>query len=163
MRRRIHWLAGLRRWRRRVSLAVLPAFVWYGVSATACFGMPVDGSAERHATAVPEHAQHAASAHSMHDSAAVHDHEGMPNCPHCPAPVNDDEPAGVPCISEGTPNANGPKASAAPDVFKLFAVMRLTTLPTTAVPPPLIRTVAPGDSPRVERTPLNIRHCVFLI
>jgi hypothetical protein len=109
-------------------------------------------------------AEHAASAHSAHDAAqAMHHHADMPNCSHCPTPVNDDQPAPAICLTQSTSNATGPTANNAPDIFKVFYVTRLTPLPSTAAPPPLIRTVAPRDIPQFEQTPLNIRHCVFLI
>jgi len=157
----MNWLAQFRRWRRRISVAVLPAFAWYSLSAAACFGMPAEASATHHHMASMEHA---AAANSAGDAAqAMHDHADMPPCSHCPTPVNDDQPAPAICLTQGTSNANGPTASATPDIFKLFYVTRLTVLPSTAAPLPLIRTVASRDVPQFEQTPLNIRNCVFLI
>jgi len=128
--------------------------------------MPLDVAAAHHSSemAAMGSAHHAASTHATRDSRnAGHDDAGMPPCSHCPPPADDHEPAPTLCATDSTPNANGPQASAAPDIFKLSSAARLTTLASPAPPPPLIRIVAPDDMLRCEQTSLNIRHCVFLI
>ena len=47
--------------------------------------------------------------------------------------------------------------------FKLFTESRLPAPSWTAAPPPPILAAVRTDAILVEQTPLNIRHCVFLI
>ena len=159
-----HWLAGLRRWRRIVGAAVLSAFAGSSVLASACFGLPLTAGAERYEVPVAAHADHAGSAHAARGAADhLHDHAGMPDCSHCPPAADDVDADLVLCATEGASNASAAHASPVPDSFKLFSHARFTTLPATAIAPPLILTTAPATAPRVEHASLNIRHCVFLI
>lgn len=126
--------------------------------------MPIDGVADRDETVVTAHVDHSGSPHAAHNSKENrHGHEGMPDCAHCPPAADDLDSAPAFCATEGTTNASATQPNPAHDNIKLFSHVRLTTLPATAAAPPPIRTLPPTDIPRVERTPLNIRHCVFLI
>jgi hypothetical protein len=154
-------IAGLRKRRRAVSAATVAAFAWWSLSASACFGMPL-GMADDEAPVVA-HVEHDMTAppatHAPNDR---HEHADMPDCAHCPPPAADSQSAPTVCATDGTSNVNGPKPSATPDLFKLFTQSRLPTLSWTAAPPPLIPTAAVSRVP-FEHTPLNVRHCVFLI
>jgi hypothetical protein len=156
-------IATFRRWRRTVSAAVLPAFAWWSLSAAACFGMPIDVAQDP--TPAVTHVDHDAhSPHAAHSTASdMHEHADMPDCAHCPPKADDGQSTPAMCLSDGTSNANGPKASATPDFFKLFSQSRLPTPLWTAASPPPIITALGTNAPRVSHTPLNVRHCVFLI
>ena len=110
------------------------------------------------------HIADTSSPHAAHGTATdMHEHAGMPDCAHCPPKADDSQSTPTICLSEGTSNANAPKASATPDFFKLFTESRLPTLSWAMPPPPPILTAVGPDAPYVEHTPLNVRHCVFLI
>jgi len=103
-------------------------------------------------------------AHATHGTADdMHEHAGMPDCAHCPPKSDDGQSTPPICLTDGTSNANAPKASAAPDFFKLFTESRLPAPSWTAAPPPPILAAVATDASPVEHTPLNVRHCVFLI
>jgi hypothetical protein len=156
-------IATLRRWRRTVSAAVVPAFAWWSLSAAACFGAPIDVAGDE--LPVVAHTHHdASSPHAAHGTeSSMHEHAGMPDCAHCPPKTDDGQSTPAMCLSDGTSNANGPKASATPDFVKLFTQSRLPTLSWTAAPPPPILAARGTDAPRAAHTPLNVWHCVFLI
>ena len=156
-------IATLRRWRRTVSAAVLPAFAWWSLSAAACFGMPIDVAGdEMPALAHVDHDAH--SPHGAHDTGSdMQEHADMPDCAHCPPKADDDQSTPAMCFSDGTSNANAPKASGTPDFVKLFTESRLPTPSWAAAHPPPILAAVATNAPRVEHTPLNVRHCVFLI
>jgi hypothetical protein len=155
-------IAALRRWRRAVSAAVVPAFAWWSLSAAACFGMPLDVAGG--AMPAVAHIDDASSSHAAHGTANdMHEHAGMPDCTHCPPKADDGQSTPTICVSDGTSSANAPKASATPDFFKLFTELRLPTLSWAAHPPPPILTGVGPHAPYVAHTPLNVRHCVFLI
>jgi hypothetical protein len=151
-------IAALRKWRRAVSAALVPAFAVWSLSAAACFGMPLDVGGEMPAVA---HAEHEHAAHGAAND--MPEHGGMPDCAHCPPKADDGQSTPTVCVTDGTSNASGPKASAAPDFFKLFTESRPPILLWTAAPPPPILATIDSDAPHVEHTPLNVRHCVFLI
>jgi hypothetical protein len=153
--------AYLRKLRRVIAVAVLPAFAWWSLSASACFAMATTTDQHEVSAISHDHADAAHAAHGAIDNA--HDHASMPDCPHCPVTADEDGSGPTICVAEGSPNANGPKASSAPDTLKLFCHARLTMLSWTAAPPPLIRFLETVHRPAIEHTPLNIRHCVFLI
>jgi hypothetical protein len=156
-------IAALRGWRRAVSAAVVPAFAWWSLSAAACFGIPLD-IAGREMPAVAHVDHDASSPHAAHGAANdLYGHANTPDCTHCPPEADGSQSTPKICLSDGTSNANGPKASAIPDFFKLFTQSRLPTLSWTAPPPPPILSAVRTDAPYVEHTPLNVRHCVFLI
>ena len=110
------------------------------------------------------HGDHGRSAHAMHDSnTTVHDHASDAKCPHCP-PSRDESQSAPACVTaDGTSNVSGKPASPAADHVKLLVLVRFMPLSWTAGPPPLIKTPLPVDVPLVAPTPLNVRHCVFLI
>jgi hypothetical protein len=113
---------------------------------------------------VVAHADHeAGSPHAAHDTASMHEHASTPDCPHCATQADDSQSTPTICVADSTSNANGSKATGTPDLFKLFTQARLATPVWTAAAPPLILTAASSVVPHVERTPLNVRHCVFLI
>ena len=126
--------------------------------------MPLD-VADDEMPAVAHADHHTSSPHAAHGTANdMLDHAGMPDCAHCPPKADEGQAAPTLCVTDGTPNANGPKASASsPDFFKLLTESRFTTLAWTAPPPPPILPAVDTDAPYVEHTPLNVRHCVFLI
>jgi hypothetical protein len=158
MRRQSRYsIAALRRWRRAISAAVVPAFACWSLTAAACFGMPLQVAGDE--TTVDTSSPHAA-----HGTANdVLDHADVPDCAHCPPKTDDGQATPTICVTDGTSTANGPKASAAPDFLKLFTESRPPTLSWTAAPPPPILTAVVTVAPHVEHTPLNVRHCVFLI
>jgi hypothetical protein len=156
-------IAAFRKWRRAITAAVVPAFAWWSLSAAACFGMPLDVAGGEMPNVA--HTHHDASSPHGADGAAndMHEHDGMPDCAHCPPKADDGQSTSAVCFSDGSSNASGPKASATPDFFKLLTESRLTTPSWTAAPPPPILPAVATDAPYVEHTPLNVRHCVFLI
>jgi hypothetical protein len=164
MRRHARYsIAAFRKWRRAVSAAVVPAFAWWSLSAAACFGMPLDVAGDE-IPAVAHADHHASSQHAAHGTANdMLDHAGMPDCAHCPSKGDDGQATPTICVTDGTSSANGPKTSATPDFFKLFAESRPPILSRTAAPPPPILTAAGTEAPHLEHTRLNVRHCVFLI
>jgi hypothetical protein len=158
------WLAGLRRWRRVVGVAVLSSFVSSSVLASACSAMPLGARAERYEAAAAALADYAQPAHSAHGAAQhLHDHAGMPDCSHCPPAALDVDADPALCVTEGVSTASVAHASPLPDSFKLFYHARFMTLTATATAPPLIGTARAAAAPPVARASLNIRHCVFLI
>jgi hypothetical protein len=163
MRRHAHYsIAALRKWRRAISLAVLPAFASWSLSAAACFGMPLQVANDE--MTFDSHVDHGMSSHSTDGTPShMHEHAGMPDCAHCPPANDDNQSPPTICVADGTSNATAPKASATPDLLKLCTQSRLPTLSWIAAPPPLILSAVVTNAPNVEHTPLNIRHCVFLI
>jgi hypothetical protein len=164
MRRHAHYsIAALRKWRRAISLAVLPTFASWSLSAAACFGMPLQVANDE--MTVDAHVDHdMSSSHSSHGTPSqMHEHSGMPDCAHCPPATDDSQAPSTICVADGTSNATAPKASAAPDLLQLFTQSRAPALSWVAAPPPLILSAVVTDAPHVEHTPLNVRHCVFLI
>jgi hypothetical protein len=127
--------------------------------------MPVDVTGDL--TPAVAHVDLDHDAHSPHvahgTGSDMHEHADMPDCAHCPPQADDGESTPAMCPSDGTSNASAPKASGTPDFFKLLTQSRLPTLSWTAAPPPPILAVRGTDAPRVSHTPLNVRHCVFLI
>jgi hypothetical protein len=164
MRRHARYsIAALRKWRRAISAAVVPAFAVWSLLAAACFGMPLDVAGDE--TSAVAHAEDdTASPHATHGTANdMHEHAGMPDCAQCPPKADDGQSTPTVCVTDGTSNASGPKASATPDFFKLFTQSRPPILSWTAAPPPPILAAVGTDAPHVEHTRLNVRHCVFLI
>jgi hypothetical protein len=164
MRRHARYsIAALRKWRRAFSVVVAPAFALWSLSAATCFGMPLQIGGDE--MPVVMHVDHAVSApHAAHGAADdMHEHAGMPDCAHCPPAADDGQSTPAICLTDGASNANGAKSSATPDLFKLLTQSRLPPLSWASAPPPLIGTAVVSDAPHVEHTPLNIRHCVFLI
>jgi hypothetical protein len=158
-RRTPHWFATLRRWRRGISVASLPALAWWSLSAAACFAMPMDrADAVKEMTA----SHHAESTPMAHDSNGMHDHAGMPDCPHCTTPPQKSDTSTPLCVAQATSSPSGSHANPNFDGVKLLAQARLT-LSSSAAPPPLISRLPAYTAPPAERTPLNVRHCVFLI
>jgi hypothetical protein len=160
-----YWLAAFRKWRRAISAAVVLAFAWWSLSAAACFGMPLDvGGPGDELPAVAHAAHDASSPHAAHDTANdMLDHAGVPDCAHCPPEADVGQATPTICVTDGTSNANGPKASASPDFFKLFTESRPPTLSWTAPPPPPILAAVGTEARHLAHTPLNVRYCVFLI
>jgi hypothetical protein len=156
-------IAAFRKRRRAILCAVVPAFAWWSLSAATCFGMPLRIAGDE-GIAVPHVAHDTSTPNVAHGAVNdMHDHAGMSDCAHCPPKADDGQAKPIVCLTDATSNTNGAKASGGPDFVKLFAPSRLPTLSWTAAPPPLIRTAFVTDAPFLERTPLNIRHCVFLI
>jgi hypothetical protein len=155
-------ISAFRKWRRAVSAAVVPAFACWSLSAAACFGMPLDVAADEMPVAHTDH--DTSSPHAAHGTTNdMHDHADMPDCAHCPPKADDGQATPTICVTDGTSNATGPKTSAAPDFFKLFIQLRPPILSWTAPPPPPILTAVGIETPHLEHTALNVRHCVFLI
>jgi hypothetical protein len=157
------FLSALRRWRRGVIAAALPALLVSALAGATCADMTAP-----HTAAVPsEHSAHPSHAHqaTRHDAHAEHGQAldaapaSMGDCPHCLGGHAAANVAGSDCSVGAAP----PGASfAVPGTLPGAAIAGAPhAAPTPA--PPLIRETPPPDEPAAVAVPLRIRHCVLLI
>jgi len=151
----------LRRWRRAICSALLPAFAVWALTTPACFA-GVDSTAAQQPVAAT-HASHAADA-DMHHAPAHHEHSGAPaatDCPHCP-PSNAETAPTVCVVDAGVSASSPPQKGAAAESGHVLVATRFAPLPSN-LGVRLRDAAAPDTTRAFAHVPLNIRHCVFLI
>jgi hypothetical protein len=162
-----HWLQALRRRRRAVVCALLPAFALSAISTPACAAMlaaAAGASAQIH-----EHAPHQhAAGHSAHEHAAAHADEpaapAAPPCPHCPLESVAANAGHASCTAvDGQDDGDIAQPSSTGDRLPQL-LLPSWLLPAARAAPPSFAAIAHACPPPVRASiPLNLRHCVFLI
>jgi hypothetical protein len=164
-----HWLTALRRKRRGVLLALLPALLLWTASGSACLAMLAGDLQPSHAAAQSEPVGHG-NAHGEHTHAAhthvAPSHEQAPpapshDCPHCPPHHGTDATAHAACVdSTDTPTS---QATSSGLTFAAWLPSARSTLQIASPIPPLILLPRRNVDPPPPHVPLNIRHCVLLV
>lgn len=155
------WLCELRRRRRAVLCAVLPALALSVASGPACAAMLA--ASATNASVVTDgghdvHADHRHGAQAAHEPAAP----GLP-CPHCPLELGAANAGHAACVSldaneDGTATPTGTASVCPPQIYLASWI-----LPAARASPPLIGPAVTHDTPLGAAVSLNLRHCVLLI
>jgi hypothetical protein len=163
-----HWLTTLRRKRRGVLLALLPALLLWTASGSACLAM-LAGDMPPSAAARSEPAKHGTAhdkhAHAAHTHAAPSHEQAPPtpshDCPHCPPHHGTDATAHAACVdSTDTPASQATSSSL---TFAAWLPTARSALQVASPIPPLISLPRRNVDPPPPHVPLNIRHCVLLV
>jgi hypothetical protein len=153
------WLATLRRRRRSILCALLPAFalsVATGPTCAAMRGAPTSG------TTVELHDSHDARASHHHGSAPTEEPAPAIPCPHCPLESGAANAGHATCVTADAQESSGAAPAKAPTTPPpVFLASWL--LPAARASPPLIGTPFAHTVPPADSVTLTIRHCVLLI
>lgn len=155
--RAAHVLGTLRRRRRVVAAALLPALLAYMATGSACLAM-TPGTPAPEAHAVHKSHAHAAS-HTDHHAAHPSASPDAP-CPHCPAGGT----AAVSVHACAAPDATAAHLQSTPQPDAKPLLLGADWVPPPSAPaPPLIPFAAWQRGAVTRDVPLNILHCVLLI
>jgi hypothetical protein len=156
-------LAALRRLRRVVAGAMVPALLLSVLAGAACPAMSAVAPAAKHsahATPAAQHHEHATHAHHSHDGVSMLPTQLTGDCPHCLGGHAAGNVTTADCdMVAAAPPATTHVLSAATLVLPIASYK-----PRAAIAiPPLIRTAARANNATTTSVPLRIRHCVLLI
>ena len=161
-------LNALRKRRRAIAWALLPAIALWAASGSACFAMLAS------ATAAGPSTEHAAEAHAGHHSSggasgshAQHGHTPAPmpapapDCPHCPPGHVAADGAHSTCSVNTDAASSAAKSSPAGDATPLLPVRWVPA--TVSAAPPLIRPTPSAAARRAAGVPIHLRRSVLRI
>jgi hypothetical protein len=156
-------LVTLRRLRRTVAGALVPALLSSVLAGAACPAMSAAAPAatrSAHATPASQHREHATHAHHSHDGVSMPPAQPTGDCPHCLGGHAAGNVTTADCdMVAAAPPATTHVLSAATLVLPIASYE-----PRTAIAiPPLIRTATRANRAPATSVPLRIRHCVLLI
>jgi hypothetical protein len=151
-----HWLAALRRRKRAILAALLPAVALSAVSPIVCAAM-LGASSATTVTIQEGHAHHGAAEGAETPTDVT---PSFPPCPHCPLGSGAANAGhGICSAADDQDDGRGPKPAAASE--RILAVL-IALPPAHAAPPPLRKAGTPR-APPPHAVPVNIRHCVLVI
>jgi len=147
------WLLTLRKRKRAVLCALLPAFIFSTVATPACAAM---ARAPKETPAVHGHAHHD---HAQPPAAT--DTPPSPRCPHCPLDSGNANVDHASCTIADAQSADA--AYAKGGAWKAPPPIMDLRLPAASAAPPLITTALKQAEPFTVAIPLTLHHRVLLI
>jgi len=153
----------LRRLRRAVAGAVVPALLLSVLAGAACPAMSAptpNALRSAHGTHAAQQHDHAAHEHHAHDGARVPPAPPNGDCPHC---LGGHEAGNVTTADCDVMAAAAPTKTHALSAAPLVLPTAGYGPRTASAAPPLIRPAARTTSAPTSSVPLHLRHCVLLI